>query len=72
MAYNKVAVIGAGIIGEALIGTLLESGFKKDSIFTLEKRPERLVEVLDRYGIQQPKLNVSNNETHNPLTRSLS
>jgi pyrroline-5-carboxylate reductase len=53
MAYNKVAVIGAGIIGEALIGTLLESGFKKDSIFTLEKRPERLVEVLDRYAIQE-------------------
>ena len=53
MAYNKVAVIGAGIIGEALIGMLLKSGFEKDTVFTSEKRPERLAEILDNYGIQE-------------------
>jgi pyrroline-5-carboxylate reductase len=53
MAYNKVAVIGAGIIGEALIGMLLESGFEKDTVFTSEKRPDRLKEILDKYRIQE-------------------
>ena len=53
MAYNKVAVIGAGIIGEALIGMLLKSGFEKDTVFTSEKRPDRLIEILDKYGIQE-------------------
>lgn len=53
MAYNKVAVIGTGVIGEALIGVLLKSGFQKSSIFALEKRPERLTEILEKYGIQE-------------------
>ena len=53
MAYNKVAVIGAGIIGEALIGMLLKSGFEKDTVFTSEKRPDRLTEILDKYRIQE-------------------
>jgi pyrroline-5-carboxylate reductase len=53
MAYNKVAVIGAGIIGEALIGMLLKSGFEKDTVFTSEKRPDRLIEILDKYRIQE-------------------
>ena len=53
MAYNKVAVIGAGIIGEALIGMLLKSGFEKNTVFTSEKRPDRLTEILDKYRIQE-------------------
>ena len=53
MAYSKVAVIGTGVIGEALIGVLLKSGFQKNSIFALEKRPERLSEILAKYGIQE-------------------
>ena len=53
MAYNKVAVIGAGIIGEALIGMLLKSGFEKNTVFTSEKRSDRLTEILDKYRIQE-------------------
>ena len=53
MAYKKVAVIGTGVIGEALIGVLLKSSFQKDSIFALEKRTERLSEILPKYGIQE-------------------
>jgi pyrroline-5-carboxylate reductase len=32
---------------------LRKSGFEKDTVFTSEKRPERLVEILDKYGIQE-------------------
>ena len=53
MAYSKVAVVGTGVIGEALFGVLLRSGFEKDSIFALEKRPERLNEIVAKYGIRQ-------------------
>lgn len=48
---QKVAVLGAGVMGEALIVALIGSGVKSSSIAIVEKRPERCSELVDKYAI---------------------
>jgi ketopantoate reductase len=48
---QKVAVLGAGVMGEALIAALIGSGVKSSSIAIVEKRPERCSELVDKYAI---------------------
>jgi pyrroline-5-carboxylate reductase len=48
---SQVGVIGAGIMGEALIAALVKFGFKATSICVSEKRSERVEELIQRYGI---------------------
>ncbi len=47
----KVGVIGAGIMGEALIVALIKYGVKPSQIMVSEKRSERGDELLSKYGI---------------------
>lgn len=48
---QKVAVLGAGVMGEALIAALIGSGVKSSSIAIVEKRPERCSELVGKYAI---------------------
>ncbi|QPK84214.1 pyrroline-5-carboxylate reductase [Corynebacterium qintianiae] len=48
---GKIAVIGGGNIGEALIAGLLKAGVEPTSIFATNRSPERSSELAQRYGI---------------------
>ena len=45
---SKVAVIGAGVMGEALIAALISSGVNPDRITISEKREERAQELISQ------------------------
>ncbi len=48
---QKVAVLGAGVMGEALIAALIGSGVKPSAISVVEKRTERCDELVAKYAI---------------------
>ncbi|MDT0308897.1 pyrroline-5-carboxylate reductase [Streptomyces sp. DSM 44917] len=48
----KIAVLGAGRIGEALLGGLLRAGRAPADLLATERRPERIEELRARYGIE--------------------
>jgi pyrroline-5-carboxylate reductase len=48
---NHIGVIGAGVMGEALIAALIRSGVKAGDISFAEKRDERAIELASRYSI---------------------
>src|SRR3954452_5434418 len=53
MATNrKIAILGAGKIGESLLAGLLSSGWRKpDDIVVTSRRDERLQELKERHGV---------------------
>jgi pyrroline-5-carboxylate reductase len=52
MANRKIAVLGAGKAGEALIAGLISSGWREPGeIAATARREERLTELAERYGI---------------------
>jgi pyrroline-5-carboxylate reductase len=53
---SKVAVIGAGIMGEALIAALISSGVNPELITISEKRADRSSELIAKYAIKQAPL----------------
>jgi pyrroline-5-carboxylate reductase len=61
---SKVAVIGAGVMGEALIVALISSGVNSDRITISEKREERAQELIAKYSINSSELasNVANTD----------
>lgn len=48
---KQVAVIGAGVMGEALISALITYGISPSAITISEKREERALELIDRYKV---------------------
>lgn len=48
---NHIGIIGAGVMGEALIAALIRSGVKPADISFAEKRAERAQELVTRYSI---------------------
>lgn len=52
MSFSKPAIVGAGTMGEAIIASLLRSGFSADSITILEKRAERVAELTAKYRVK--------------------
>lgn len=50
---GKIAIIGAGAMGEAIIAGLVKSGRPANSIYILEKRQERSDEICARYAVNQ-------------------
>jgi len=48
---EKIGVIGAGVMGEALISALIASGVTPGSISISEKRADRADELVARYGV---------------------
>lgn len=53
---EKVAVIGAGVMGEALIAALISYGQLPQTITISEKRKDRADELVARYGISVEEL----------------
>lgn len=49
---ERIAVLGAGNIGEALISGLVASGIDPKSITTTNRTPQRREELQERYGIR--------------------
>jgi len=47
-----VAVVGAGVMGEALLSGLLRSGRRVSELVVAERRPERAAELTERYGVE--------------------
>jgi pyrroline-5-carboxylate reductase len=50
---SQVAVVGAGIMGEALISALISSGVNPELITISEKRADRSAELIAKYSIRQ-------------------
>ena len=48
---RTIGVIGAGVMGEALITALIKSGIDGSTIAIHEKRSERAHELTDKYGV---------------------
>ncbi len=46
-----VAILGAGVMGEALLSGLIRAGRRAEGILVTERRPERGKELVDRYGV---------------------
>ena len=53
---KQVAVIGAGVMGEALISALITYGISPSAITISEKREERARELIDRYKVANAAL----------------
>ncbi len=51
VAAERIAVIGAGVMGETLLSGLLRSGWTPDQIVATDRREERCSELIERYGI---------------------
>jgi pyrroline-5-carboxylate reductase len=55
---RRIAILGAGKIGEALIAGLVSSGWREPSeIVATARREERLREIAERYGVQTTRAN---------------
>jgi pyrroline-5-carboxylate reductase len=51
-AARKVAILGAGKIGESLLAGLLSSGWRTaDEVVVTARRAERIAELAERYGV---------------------
>mgnify|MGYP001573513202 FL=1 len=48
-----IGVIGAGVMGEALISALIAAGVTPSSITISEKREDRALELVSRYGVSR-------------------
>ena len=59
---KQVAVIGAGVMGEALISALITYGISPSAITISEKREERALELIGRYKVSSASLseNIAN------------
>lgn len=56
---QAIGVIGAGIMGEALISALIGSGREPSAITITEKRAERATELIDLYGVKTASLEMN-------------
>lgn len=52
MSFKRISVIGAGVMGEALIAALLKAGHQPEHIEIIEKREDRCQELVSRYAIK--------------------
>jgi pyrroline-5-carboxylate reductase len=48
---RRLAILGAGVMGETLLSGLLRSGWTAEQIVATDRRVERQVELVARYGI---------------------
>ncbi len=48
---GRLAVLGAGVMGETVLSGLLRAGWSADRIVATDRRPERCAELTEKYGI---------------------
>ncbi|MBU3692680.1 MAG: pyrroline-5-carboxylate reductase [Candidatus Nanopelagicaceae bacterium] len=63
----RVGLIGAGIMGEALLAALIKAGFSSSEITISDKRNDRLEELKSKYGCAVTSTEVSVPDSHNLL-----
>lgn len=51
-ANHKLGIIGAGIMGEALLASIIKSGIDAANIAISDKRGERTAELSAKYGCE--------------------
>jgi pyrroline-5-carboxylate reductase len=49
---GTVAIVGAGVMGETLLSGLIRSGRPTGDLLVAERRPERVIELTDRYDVK--------------------
>lgn len=49
---SKLAIIGAGVMGETVFSGLLRAGWTPDDIVVTARRPERGIQLVERYGVR--------------------
>ena len=49
---QKVAVLGTGKIGEALLSGMIRGGWSTDDLLVTARRPERAAELQEQYGVE--------------------
>lgn len=49
---SKTAILGMGVMGEALLSGLVRSGVKPRQIVVADRRPERVTEITRKYGVE--------------------
>ena len=59
MAFKTAGIIGAGIMGEAMINALIRYGIDPKAIIIREKRTERSSELINRYRVSEGSLSGS-------------
>lgn len=55
MSFKRITLIGAGVMGEALISALIKAGHQPEHIEIIEKREERCNELVGKYAIKVGK-----------------
>jgi len=48
---SKTAILGMGVMGEALLSGLVRSGVKSDQLVIADRRPDRVSEMTKKYGV---------------------
>jgi pyrroline-5-carboxylate reductase len=51
MSAERVAILGAGMMGETILAGLLRAGRPADQLVISERRPERAAELAERHGV---------------------
>jgi pyrroline-5-carboxylate reductase len=49
---DRVAILGAGVMGETLLSGLIRAGRSPETLLVGEKRPHRATELSERYGVR--------------------
>jgi pyrroline-5-carboxylate reductase len=49
---DRVAILGAGVMGETLLSGLIRAGRSPETLMVGERRPHRASELADRYGVR--------------------
>lgn len=52
MQRDKVALLGAGVMGEALLAGMLRSGWNADDVVVTERRADRAAQLTEQYGVE--------------------
>jgi pyrroline-5-carboxylate reductase len=48
---SRLAVVGAGVMGETIMAGLLASGWQPEELVAVDRYPERVAEVVGRHGV---------------------
>lgn len=53
---TRLTIVGAGLMGEAILSGLLSAGWASADIVVCDQRPDRIAELTERYGVRGAEL----------------